>query len=279
MNRVFQFDEFSPFKQDKQVKMQTAQRLLVFLAAIAFAATVGIAQGSTIYNTTVGTQDNIIGERQSGAAQAGYYVGVNAGTVGVGGGSNARRNSTPVVGLTLPTLAAGETIEGAELTFNITGIRDQGSNNILGSLDTYLLDIADPSSTGTTFFYESGTVQTSAGGFDVEFLGRTTRSELGVSTSAGGIDPQLTFTPPRTITYVLTGDALDLLQSFYTGNTPNQTNAYLRFNQTSNQNLQDLDRYAIDPSSVQLSITAVPEPASLVLLAAGGALMMSRRKP
>ncbi len=278
MNRKPQPASPRPLAARKRKKSKMPQRLLAVLTATVLAGATGMAHGAFIHETSVASKDRIIGERQSSGPATGYTTDANSNMIGVGGSTGSRTHEIVVVGLTLPTLGSGQSVDSAVLTFNITAIRDQGNANTLGSLDTYLLDIADPSTTGTQFFYESGTIQASAGGTDVEHVGRTTRSDLGVSTNSGGIENEITFNPPKGITYILTGDALDLLKSFYTGSTPDQLEAFFRFNQTSNLTMIDNDRYRIDPDSVKLTITAIPEPASLALMGLGGLLMLGRSR-
>jgi hypothetical protein len=245
------------------------------VSTAAVLAAIALPAEAALYETTVTSHDRIIGERQSNALAAGYYTDVTGNALmGVDGSSlsSTRKNQQPIIGLTLPVLAPGESIDSAQLTFSVIGIQDQGTNHLLGSLDTYLLSSANPSSTGTGFFYEGNSDPSAS----VEFVGRTTRQTLGVSTSAGSINPQQTFDPPKQITYTLTGDALALLQSFYTNSTPNQTEAFFRWNSSTDLNVGDSDRYVIDPNSPKITITAIPEPAALSLLALGG--LLTRRR-
>ena len=234
----------------------------------------GLSQGA-IYVTSLGTTDSVVGAAQGGYGPGtGYETNTSAAsTIGEMGSTqlSTRVIRVSILGLNLPTFGAGETLVGAQLSFDITEMRRDKPE--LGSLDTYLLDSGDPSGSGTSLFYQSATQQTTAGGIDLEYLGRTPYNS--------------SFSSPQAVSYSLGGDALALLQSFYTGNTPNQTEAFLRFNQTGSITLgSSIDRYKIDSGSVELTLTtipgnvsAIPETSGLLVGALLSLALVRRRRP
>jgi len=239
------------------------------LAAAAFASP-GIA--ATITADQLASVDAIAGEGQPNAT-LGYDSDGGTGQVGIIGSTSAatRAHVNLVVGLTLPTLPAGEVIDAAFFTFRIAGGREQVSD--VPGLDTYLLGTADPDNSGTSLFLESSTDPNTANAF----LGKTTESDTEDLDSGNE-----TFTPPDyTITYQLDTSALALLTSFYAGSNPTQNEAFFRFNLDDNENTDSIERWVIDvvdEDTPFLTITTIPEPASLALLAAGGLLIGARRR-
>lgn len=238
----------------------------LFLPVISAALAFFTANQATaaVYTATLTSQDVILGAKEAAStAVLGYTINSTSTDVGESGSNGTRINELMILGFTLPTFLLGETLESAQLTFNITDVRIGGGDE-LGDLDTYLLDSSDPSGTGTSLFYQSSTIQTAAGGINMEQIGRTSRP-VGFDTAS-----------PQAVTYTLTGDSLALLQGFYTGNSPDQTEAFMRFNQTTLLTLGGgTDRYNI--GSAELSLTTIPEP-SAALLAGLGALALLRRR-
>ena len=162
--------------------------------------------------------DQIIGDAQENANVPGYYAANNYTTVG-GTGSFSELNRTDsnvVYRYELPTLPAGEIITGLSFTYQINAFRDHSDDDY--QLDTYLLDTIDPTTTGTDLYYQGPSDASHAlVGSHFEASG----------TDVGSID----LVPNVDVTFTLeSGEALALLQSFYSGNTPVRSEAALRFN-------------------------------------------------
>jgi hypothetical protein len=231
------------------------KRLLTATALI-LAATIGTAASAvTIYTDTTATGDTIRGKVQSGSTS---YQADNAFSfrVGEGGASGSRAITNTVLGFTLPTLDPGEMIDSANLSFTIQSLDDNGE---LGNLVVTLLDTANPDALGIALFTESA-----APGGTNETVG---------STDSVGLK-----------NFSLTGDALALLQSFYGGDeTPEQAEVFFRLNNDTTITLDgSIDRFTLAPGSGEptatLTITAIPEPASLALVGLGSLLILSRRR-
>jgi hypothetical protein len=237
------------------------KRLLTAIA-LTLTATIGTASsGVTIYTDSDPTSDQIRGK--STQDPLGYIANNDfAFRPGEGGSTGDRSIINAVVGFDLPTLAAGETIDSATISFTIDNIRDEGE---LGDLAVYLLDTANPDATATSLFFESD----SSDGTNV-LVGQENTTGL------------------KTLT--LNSSALTLLESFYGGDeTPDQSEVFFRFNNDTALTLEDaIDRYELaiqggptasnGPIAATLTINSVPEPASLMLVAAGAALILGRRR-
>ncbi|BCX47751.1 hypothetical protein HAHE_16590 [Haloferula helveola] len=219
---------------------------------------------TTDWNFTTGTSvtgafaddDRITGRAEAGAEAPGYYSGGAGGRVGIGGATGARSDLNLVLSFTLPTLPVGSTLSAASLDFEITAYRNHSGAD--PALNVYLLDSADPSGTGTDFFYH-GPADPNP---DVEFVGATDLSE---PTSAGQVSYADDEQDQR---YQITGDALALLQSFYGGDhIPDQTTVYFRFNSdnliigsgTAQIGGTTFDRYFIDTDPAESALQIVAE--------------------
>ena len=181
----------------------------------------------------------------------------------------------------LPTLPAGETVDAANVFFEISGARQHTGS--LPDLDVYLLDTANPDGTGTGFFFHGA----SDGSADVEFISRTSVPVSGTGQNNFADDAQ-------DRTFPLTGDALALFKSFYGGdNTPDQTEAFFRFNMSQDPALNPLIRYNIDlnlsPDESGVAISShgvsgpvIPEPMTMLAVGLGitslGGYIRKRRR-
>lgn len=230
--------------------------------------TVAFAQAATVYTATpANSTDTIIGKRQSNAPGADYYPDDSNDIVGLTGSSASQTRSVRnvVLGYTLPTLTAGETIDGATFNFNVVGVRNQPR------LDVYLLDTANPDTTGTDFFFE-GPDDTNS---DVTYVGDYFNS------SSSGSQVSL----DEDVSLSLTGDPLTLLQGFYGGDhIPDQTEVFFRFNLDQEVPIRSPSYYRynvnVDASASSLDITVIPEPSTLALAGLGlfGLIGFGRRR-
>jgi hypothetical protein len=225
-----------------------------------------------IVTSDLSSVDSITGRRQVNATELGYREDSGSGLVGATGSSAdlTRREDNAVFGYALPTLDPGADIVSATLYFEVTAARDHG--NIDPELDVYLLDCADPSTTGAALFHNDGD---DAGG-DVAKVG-SIYIDVGTSTTTYPDDT-------HEFSLTLTGEALDLLLSFYGGDhIPDQAEAFFRFNldgYVADLGGSALNRYILDTATdeTRLEIGYIPEPASVALLGIA-CLAMSRRRP
>lgn len=203
------------------------------------------------------SEDHIVGEREASGSAEDYYVDSSSNVVGVSGAGGSRTDRNVVLGFTLPTLPPGETVETVDLFFEITEARNPAGPSTQPDLQVYLLDTANPDSSGTTFYYH-GPGDPSV---DVAIVGATSAPITDGSTTGYADDEQ-----DRVIS--LTGDALTLLRSFYGGdNVPDQTEAFFRFNLSEDPAINQYVRYRVDTgdneSGLQIG-SASTDPAVIV---------------
>ncbi len=179
----------------------------------------------------------------------GYYTSAND-LIGVAGASGARYDHNVVFSYTLPTLPTGATLDGATVSFEITTARDSTGDANLPDLHVYLLDSADPTGTGTTFFYH--------GNADPNASAKLVGAATPKPTITGTADNP--FSPAESRSITLSGAALDLLKSYYSGNTPTRSTVYFRFNMSVDPATTTFRRYRVNTaangSSLQLNYLA-----------------------
>jgi len=123
---------------------------------LAFLISTAVCPAATIATRT--SIDAIVGLRQSGGPALGYYsgaTGASTNTTGGTGSSGSRFVQNLVYRYDLPTLSLGQTIDSFSFSFQITGLRDHSNDSY--ELDVYLLDLEDPTTTGSTLFVDSAT--------------------------------------------------------------------------------------------------------------------------
>lgn len=178
----------------------------------------------------------------------GYYAETNS-IIGISGASTDREDRTVVFGYTLPTLPVGSTLDSATFNFEITQARDSTGGANLPELHAYLLNTADPSGSGTGFYYH-GTLDPS---INAKRVG-TTSVSISVTTDVNYAAGE------QSRSFTLTGEALTLLKSYYNGHTPTQSTVYFRFNMSVDPAITTFRRYrvstAADRSSLQLVANA-----------------------
>ncbi|HSP42374.1 MAG TPA: glycosyl hydrolase family 28-related protein [Luteolibacter sp.] len=207
----------------------------------------------TVTAATLVSVDGIVGRSQINAPAPGYYVGDNGTTVGCTGSDveKNREDRNVIYRYALPTLPTGETPTAFTFSFQITALRDHDNKDF--QLHAYLLDVPDPTITGADLFYHGpNDINHAFVGSHFEFSGANTGSIILPS--------------PVDVTFTIdSGAALTLLQSYYTGNVPNRTEAALRFNLDQlfpNDALTGnaLNRYLLNHAANGLQIQSIPGP-------------------
>lgn len=231
---------------------------------------------AAVIDVTRDAVDQIRGRTQDPDARPlGYFTSSTETTVGVTGGSGQRHDNNIVYRYLLPTLNPGETIESFSFTFQITGLRDHNGDKF--ELDVYLLDVVDPTTTGTDLFFHG------ANDTDHELVG-SHFIDAGSNSNTINLDPAVNVT-----FNINSGPALALLQSFYGGDhIPEQTWASFRFNldqlyvnsESDPLGSTGINRYSInnDVSTSSFEITAIPEPTTALLGGLGSLMLLRRRR-
>lgn len=247
--------------------------LLAFFVAPALVCMSSVGQADVVNATfTDGhvIQHNFEADAGSGASDTFIVNNSNGRRLGSGGGGDAQRTNNPVFEFTLPTLTGGDIISGANfgITFDNTAINGGLTFDGVVSLMNYS-DIAS---------FDGADASTSVGA-----LGNG--SLIGTWAVADATDS-------GTLDIAFDSAGLALLQSMYTGDTPNQTSAFVRLSldgaldnvATANTryNFETVGGASSGDVLSTLSITTasvIPEPSSLALLGLSGmALVIRRRK-
>ena len=178
----------------------------------------------------------------------GYFVDEHFdGISGVSGAGGSRRCHIPIIQFTLPELSAlgdGDVIQSVTINYVIWRIRHNSGTDF--NAHVYLLDTADPSVTGTDFYFHGSTDSAS----DVMFVGETELERSGTDDR----DPD----PPIAVSHTLTGDALLWFQDLYDGAEATQTNVFFRFNRSiATTDSFDYDRFYIETGDQDLFLEVV----------------------
>ena len=193
--------------------------------------------------------DRILGRSQDQTANpTGYFTQSSNRTTGATGSNGQRTDSNVVYRYVLPTLGVGETISAFSITFQIDALRDHSDTD--DELHVYLLNSADPTTTGTNLYYHG------PGDSSHAFVGSH-------FVASGGNTGSINLSPPVEVTFTInSGEALALLQSFYTDHVPNRAEAAFRFNlsrMTSDIGGSSLNRYILDNDPVVSSFDLFTE--------------------
>ena len=189
----------------------------------------------------------IRGESQDAIGKPLGYFTSNGNTVGTSGSNGSREDRNVVLGYTLPTLPAETSLESATFQFEITqGFDSTGAAN-LPELDVYMLDTPDPAGSGTGFFHH-GPLDGSA---NVKHIGSTSVFITGTSANDFSAGEQVRY-------FTLSGDALDLLRSYYNGHMPTRSTVYFRFSLREDPAATDLRRYSINTTAGSSKLGLAP---------------------
>jgi uncharacterized repeat protein (TIGR02543 family) len=205
------------------------------------------AQWTADFTTAASARHFIRGEAENTTNNPlGYYT-TTLDIVGISGASGGgREDRVPVFAFPLPTLPVGNTLDSASFNFEITAASDGTGGGNLPELHAYLIDSANPSGSGTTFFYHGS-------------LDPSTNSKRVGTTSVTITGTTETFftAGQQTRSFTLTGNALALLKSYYDGHTPLRSTAYFRFNMSVDPLLSQIRRYRVSTAAAGSSLKVV----------------------
>ncbi|MDT8389971.1 MAG: hypothetical protein RRC34_05620 [Lentisphaeria bacterium] len=162
--------------------------------------------------------DSVIGDvRETNAPLTGYYEATSSQPTLVGGTGSSSSSNRYVQNLiyryTLPSIGAGKVISSFTFDFHVGDVRD--SANADPYLDVYLLNLADPTTTGGDLFYDGSADPNHDKIGDYYFASTNTQVTA---------NQDVSFT-------INSGNALTTLNGFYDANgDPTQTWASFRFN-------------------------------------------------
>lgn len=188
------------------------KRFFLLMAAVLAMATVYLSSAPTAYADPVSATPSSFGVLQ-GEFQTDDTLpptwaapNSNADRVGAGGATNAQRVNQPVWGFTLPTLPVGDTVDTVDFGFTMASAAVGSGANFTAVIS--LMNYDDISNFSGADYV-------------------TSVSDLGNGTLVATFD-NTDVENDSVESFALTGDALTLFQSFYTDNTPNQTDVWFR---------------------------------------------------
>ena len=186
----------------------------------------------------------------------------------IGKESTARYNAF-IIPFALPTLSAGESISSASISLNVKSQSGPYGGDTAWNIDVYGVrasnsSVVDLNNDGFIGANDAGATKVDDNFFVVDPVSSVA---LGVHSSSAAGETALGA----------------WLQTLYTGSVPNQTYAFLRFNSDDAAMVfgRYLTVYSGNATSNQpaLTITTIPEPATLGLVGAvAGAMLFIRRK-
>ncbi len=197
----------------------------------------------TDMQATLSLVHHIRGKAENEALRPLGYFTSAADTIGVAGAGGNREDRVLIFGYSLPTLPEGATLDGATFHFEISGARDSTGGANLPDLHVYLLNSANPAGSGTDFFYHGPDDPNP----DAVRVGTTAVVITGTAQVDFPAGQQTRF-------FTLTGDALDLLRSFYDGHTPTRSTVHFRFNLSEDPDLSVFRRYNISGAAATRSV-------------------------
>ena len=239
----------------------------IFLVLLAALAMPQVVQADTV-NATYSDRHVIQHNFQTGGSDTFLASNSNGRRLGSGGAGGQQRTNNPVIEFLLPTLTGSSTITGANfgITFDDPAISNSLTLNGVVSLMNYD-DIASFSGA------DASTSVSSLG--NGSLIGTWSSAE---ATNGGTLD----------IAFDSAG--LALLQSMYTGFSPNQTSAFIRLSldgALDNATTANV-RYNFETvggasggdvlSTFSITTSAVPEPCSLAVLGLTGIGLFIRRR-
>ena len=249
------------------MKMKTLPACILLASSAALPA-------AMTFPLSFNSSDSVVGEAQMSGSR-GYTVDSGGSLIGGAGGSGSRTQTNMLFGFLLPDIPSGENIVSATLTFRINTAREESPP--LPSLDTYLLDSADPSLDGFANVYLDAAADPNT---DNVFIGRTTEAQLDSAGNGDVGNSDDVFN--KDFSYTFSAGAIAKLDSLYTGTSPSGREVFFRFNMGANAASTDLNRYNLNTSTnapvFTLNTDVIPEPSTALLGALGALALMRRRR-
>ncbi|MEN1680434.1 MAG: PEP-CTERM sorting domain-containing protein [Planctomycetota bacterium] len=216
---------------------------------------------ATLVSATRSSDNVLQGNFESGASNVFLANNPNARRTGTGGAAADTRTNQPVLGFNLPAITPGEFVVGADFSITL----DTPGFNGPPTFDVVISLMGGTSFTGADFVEVPGPTGLGAGN---AFVGALSPGD----TSSG-----------QTETFALTGAALSQLASLYDASgTPSQSEVFFRLSNSetidisNDQNNNSRFNFARDGAplrvtrSLTLETSPIPEPSSLLFLAAAG---------
>lgn len=248
------------------------KRMKIMAILVAVGSVMGAQAG--LVNGTFTSKDVLQGNFEAGGSSVFLENNSNARRAGTGGGGGAQRVNQPVLGFTLPTLGAGETVSAATFSFTLDSIAVTGAPLGFELVISLMNQTSSAGFSGSDFMEGTSALDTSLGnGIVIAQIGTGDVANNSVES------------------FTLTGAALSQFQGLYTAGTPSQTEVWFRLSTSAaidtTVEANDNDRFNLktvgggtgDPIDTALSITTIPEPATLGLIAVfGGGVIFIRRR-